>query len=474
MTTDHNSSGHKQDTESAATVDNRVHGSVTGAVVQAGVVHQLSMTETTIGHASGVQVGKGNTQIIYTYNNAGTWTDGVAPPPLVDLSGTIESPYRGLAAYEERDAPFFFGREAATSDLLERMSQRLPDSGLLVVSGASGAGKSSLVRAGILPRIRGTGLLAVPDSTSWPCLVLTPGRTPLEELAVRVAPVARADAASIHHNLVQDPTRFALTAAQAALSGPVSPADDPPVAGTPQRRLLLVVDQFEQLFIHCPDQDQRRAFIAALHAAATTGHGSQQTPAALVVLVVRADFEARCADYPQLTAAIQDRYLVTSMTSRQLRMAITEPAKTAGSYVEDDLVDLLLTEMRTPAGAPSPDTGLDEQPLSHAGVLPLLSHALDQAWRHRTGPHLTIADYERTGGIDGAVTDSAYRAYDRLTPAQQAVARRVFIRLTATNTEGVNTADRAPRSELTASTNADAQAREVDAVLIFCRNCVPG
>ena len=156
-----------------------------------------------------------------------------------------------------------------------------------------------------------------------------------------------------------------------------------------------------------------------------------QDPAALVVLGVRADFEARCADYPQLADAIQDRYLVTSMTERQLRMAITEPAKMAGSSVDDDLVDVLLEQVGT------------RQPVRHsavpgrgsvsgAGILPLLSHALDQAWRTRAGDVLTLADYERAGGIEGAVADSAQHVYDGLTPAQQAVARQVFTRLTAT------------------------------------------
>src|SRR6266496_1300740 len=135
---------------------------------------------------AGVQVGEGNTQIIYTYNRL-TWTDGVAPPPLVSVSGAIDSPYRGLGAFEEQDAAFFFGREAAATDVLERMSRCAAGPGLLVVSGVSGAGKSSLLRAGVLPRMRGAGLASVPGSASWPCLVFTPGRAPLDELAVRTA-----------------------------------------------------------------------------------------------------------------------------------------------------------------------------------------------------------------------------------------------------------------------------------------------
>ena len=169
-----------------------------------------------------------------------------------------------------------------------------------------------------------------------------------------------------------------------------------------------MVDQFEQVFTQCPDEGQRQAFITALHAAASAGHGPDDIPAALVVLGVRADFEARCADYPQLAGAVQDRYLVTAMTERQLRLAITEPAKTAGSRVDDDLAEVLLADVRT------------RQPgVLGAGVLPLLSHALDQAWRSRTGEALTLADYERTGGIEGAVADSAQRAYDHLTPASK-------------------------------------------------------
>ena len=103
---------------------------------------------------TGVQVGEGNTQIIYTYNNL-TWTDGVAPPPLVSVSGAIDSPYRGLGAFEEQDAAFFFGRDTAITELLRRMSRLMQGPGLLVVSGVSGAGKSSLLQAGVLPAIRG-------------------------------------------------------------------------------------------------------------------------------------------------------------------------------------------------------------------------------------------------------------------------------------------------------------------------------
>jgi len=404
----------------------------------------------------GVQVGEGNTQIIYTYNRL-TWTDGVAPPPLASVSGAIASPYRGLSAFEEQDAAFFFGREQAATQLLDRMSGLLEGPGLLVVSGVSGAGKSSLLRAGVLPRIRGAGLARAPDAASWPCLVFTPTRTPLDELALRVAALAGADAAAVRRGLDADPGGFALTARQAALTPQPVPGGEPggPAARLPteQRRLLLVVDQFEQVFTQCADEAQRQAFITDLCAAAGAAHGPDHPSAALVVLGVRADFEARCADYPQLTDAVQDRYLVTAMTERQLRMAITEPAKMAGSRVDEDLVEVLLGEVQ--ARQPG-DVG--------AGVLPLLSHALDQAWRSRTGEVLTLADYERTGGIEGAVAASAQRVYDQLTPGQKAAARQVFIRLTATSSDGRDTADRSTRAELTEG-KSQAGAADVEAVL---------
>jgi WD40 repeat protein len=368
------------------------------------------------------------------------------------------SPYRGLAAFGEQDAALFFGREAATAQVLERMSRHLVGAGLLMVSGVSGAGKSSLLRAGVLPRIREAGLAGAPGSQCWPCLVFTPTRAPLDELALRAGSLAGADASAVRRGLDTAPTWFALTARQAALARPPGPAGDPDglaaERGQPAPcRLLLVVDQFEELFTQCPDEGQRQAFITALHAAATARHGPDQAPAALVVLGVRADFEARCADYPQLADAVQDRYLVTAMTERQLRMAITEPAKKADSQVDDDLTEVLLAEARARQPA-----------VSGAGILPLLSHALDQAWRSRAGQAVTLADYARTGGIEGAVAGSAQRAYERLKPSQQAAARQVFTRLTATSAEGVDYADRATKAELTEGKSAT-EAQDVETVL---------
>ncbi|WP_454197652.1 nSTAND1 domain-containing NTPase [Nocardia sp. Marseille-Q1738] len=393
--------------------------------------------------ARGVQIGDHNTQVIYSYH--GTWTDGVAPAPLIGVAGEVESPYRGLGWFSERDAPFFFGRDSAIDALLQRLSHRIRQPGILMVSGVSGAGKSSLLRAGVLPRIRGQGLADMPQAHSWPCLVFTPGHAPLDELALSTAQVAGSDAAVARRELREDPSGFAVLAAQAAHAGPAAEQGG-------ARGLLLVVDQFEQLFTQCPDESQRQAFVAALHAAATTRHAGAVI---LVVLVVRADFEARCADYESLVDAIQHHYLVTAMTERQLRMAITEPAKQAGARVDDDLVEQLLRETR----ARRHDS---VSAVSAAGVLPLLSHALDRTWRLRAGDTVTVADFERTGGLEGAVADSAQRAYDSLTLPQQRTARRVFTRLVISGSDGTDTADRVHRDDLVWE---GVESDDVDAVL---------
>jgi WD40 repeat protein len=384
--------------------------------------------------ARGVQVGDGNFQVNYHITSQGdrlTATDGMSRPPLVDSFGTVESPYRGLGAFSERDAPFFHGREAATREMLGLLSEAARGPGLLVVSGVSGSGKSSLLRAGVLPRIRGEGLASAPGAARWTGLVLTPTREPLEQLALQAALLLGTDAAGMHAHLDHNPAGFATTARQLALCST-------PAGWHSAGRVLLVVDQFEQVFTQCTDERQRRKFVTALCSAAASG-------AALVVIVVRADFEARCADFPALAPAVRNhRYLVTAMDEVELRIAIEGPVATLAASsgqplsVEASLAEYLVREMLEAPGLSAPG----------AGALPLLSHALDQAWRSRSGPTLTLADYQRGGRIRGAVAASADRAYGSLTSPQRDVARQVFLRLTTTSDDGTTARDRVPREEL--------------------------
>lgn len=379
----------------------------------------------------GLQIGHGNRQ-----TNIYVTVTGGSPqaPPLVSSSGSISFPYRGLNSFGELDAGLFFGRETATTQVLERISRLQQGTGALVVSGVSGAGKSSLLRAGVLPRLRGTGLAGVPEAAAWPCLLLTPGSDPLGELAVGIASMTGASPGALHRELADDPEGFGLTARSLAYAGRSADA-------AAQRRVLVIVDQCEELFTRCQDDDERRAFLTAMRAASLPG--GRVHPPALVVLVIRADFEARLADY-SLADAVRDRYLLTAMSMAELRLAITRPAVAAGASVDQELVQVLLES-------------------SGAGALPLLSHTLDQAWRDRRGQTLTLEDYVRSGGIEGAVKTSAERAYRKLTRTQRELARQVFIRLVVTDAQGTDSAARASRSGLLA--RADTRAHDVEAVL---------
>jgi hypothetical protein len=249
----------------------------------------------------------------------------VSEPGRTGRSGSLlRGPYRRLRAFEESDREYFLARDDAITEVLRRLSDT--GSGIVVVSGVSGTGKSSLLRAGMLPRLRSNGLAGAPEARSWPCLLFTPGTAPLDELAAQVAALAGSDVAGARRSLAAAPERFGLLARRAVLARARRLAEragrGAPVAS--RQRLLLVIDQFEQLFTRCPDESERRAFITALHSAAVPPDDVAPDEApALVVLGVRADLEARCTEYPQLTAAI--------LWGSEMRFGV--PCGQLGSYV---------------------------------------------------------------------------------------------------------------------------------------------
>ena len=351
------------------------------------------------------------------------------------LPDDLESPYKGLDSFRVKDAGLFFGRDREALEILGRVS----GDGLLIVSGVSGAGKSSLLRAGVVPRFDG------------PHLVLTPTATPLDELANALAELTGAVDLSVGDILRREPGRFAHLARQAATVA----ARRPDTAATsPAGPLLVVVDQFEETFTRCRDEDQRRAFIATLHAAATAPLGPQRLPAALVALVVRADFETRCGLYPELADAVQHRYLLLPMSEAQLRLAIAEPAERVGSSVAPALTNLLVGHVQQRTRDIS-SAGLRVGAAAGPEVLPLLSYALDQAWRERAGITLTLADYERAGGIEQSIAKSAEAAFASLTAEQQSAAQRIFIRLTVTGSDGTVSTTRVTRTAVAAGIRDD-------------------
>ncbi len=327
------------------------------------------------------------------------------PPGPAPAGADAVCPYRGLEAYDVDDARYFFGREALTTQLVTRLADQLPGAGTLVVVGPSGSGKSSLLRAGLIPALD-AGLPDIPGSRAWPRVVLTPGAHPIATLASRLAHLAGDTADTLRARLAADPAELSAVA-DAVLS---RHARGENAAG---RRLVLVVDQFEEVFTSCGDTHERRAFLDALSAAAAS--------TALVVLGLRADFYAQCAAEPQLVEALQhSQLIVTPMSTDELCAAIEGPAAQAGLALEPGLVTLILRDLRTSDNADD---------VSGNGGLPLLSHALFATWQQRDGDLLTLAGYEATGGIWDAVTRTAEDRYARLTATEQDTAQLVLLRM---------------------------------------------
>jgi WD40 repeat protein/energy-coupling factor transporter ATP-binding protein EcfA2 len=307
------------------------------------------------------------------------------------VADDLLAPYVGLAAFQPADADWFFGRDRVVDDLLARVRERR----FIGVFGASGSGKSSVLRAGLVARARTSGLSA---AGPLPTLLFTPGAHPLEECAVQLSSWTGVPVGVLRSEFAADPANLHLRVREALAD---RPADVD---------LVLVIDQFEEVFTLCAAEEERARFIAALVFAATA-----TTSRVRVVLGIRADFYGYCGRRPELVAALRDaQVLIGSMTTDELREAIAGPAAAAGAMVESALMTRLIADV----------TG---QP----GVLPLLSHALLETWRRRRGATLTLAGYEAAGGIRHAIARSAEHVHTTLTAAQQAVAKQVFLRLTA-------------------------------------------
>jgi WD40 repeat protein/basic membrane lipoprotein Med (substrate-binding protein (PBP1-ABC) superfamily)/DNA-binding SARP family transcriptional activator len=332
-----------------------------------------------------------------------------------------EPPYRGLTYFDQGDADLFFGRERLTA----KLAGHLRGHNLLAVVGASGSGKSSLVRAGLVAAMKrgqplaGGGL--PPDhSADWLVRVITPGAHPLETLALSLTREAESFTAAA--TLIDDLGREARSLHLAARR--LTELHAAP-------RLLLVVDQFEEIYTLCRDESERKAFIDNLLVAVAP----ESAGPTCLVIVLRADFYAHCADYPELREALaRHQEYIGPMSSEEIRRAIEEPARRGGWDFQPALVDLFLRE-----------TG--EEP----GALPLLSHALLETWGRRSGRTMTLKGYAESGGVRGAIARTAERVYNRqLDEEQRVVARDIFLRLTELGEGTQDTRRRAARAELIA------------------------
>ena len=330
-------------------------------------------------------------------------------PTTDGAPGDDVCPYRGLEAFDAAHAEFFFGRSHA----VVRVIEKLKGSRFLAVLGPSGCGKSSLVRAGVVPALaRG----ALPGSQAWTVRVITPGARPLRVLAAQLARLFPEES--------MQRTLEGLRADEQSLDLAVSLA----LAEQPgDERLVLAVDQFEEVFTLCADEDERAAFVANLCYAASIPGGR------LVALVaVRADFYHRCAPYPQLAALMADQqFLVSPLGPDGLREVIERPAWRAKLQLEAGLVETILGDVA-----------------DRPGTLPLLEYVLLEVWRHRRGRMLTLEAYVASGGVEGALAQRADSIYQGLAPAQQAIARRVLLRLIQPGEGTEDTRCRATMAEL--------------------------
>ena len=356
-----------------------------------------------------------------------------------DAPGLGLCPFKGLSYFDEADADLFVGREALTSRLAARVLALVEDKPaserFLAVVGASGSGKSSLVRAGLVPALRWN-----PVSAGWPIHVFSPGPHPLEKLALTLtAPDVSVGAAAA---LIDDMARDARSL-HLAVSRSLKPGG--------RSRMLLVIDQFEEVFTLCRSDEERSAFIGNLMQAASELDGPT-----VIVITLRADFYAHCAAYPLLREALSRcQEYIGVMTDEELRRAIEEPARRGRWELEPGLVDLLLSDVGREPGA-----------------LPLLSHALLETWQRRRARTLTLSGYTSSGGVRGAIAETAEAVFaDQFSSEQQDIARRIFLRLTELGDETAtgDTRRRAGLDELVLNPEQADQTRRMIQVLADAR-----
>ena len=304
-------------------------------------------------------------------------------------------PYRGLRPFREEDEPFFFGREAFTETLATTLA-RQP---FVAVVGASGSGKSSVVRAGLIPRLRrGEGGFV------WDVVVLVPTDRPLASLAAALLPSLEPDLSEVDR--LAEVNKLATHLAE----GSVGLRDITARVMAKQRgtdRLLLFVDQWEELYTLCPDEKARRAFATHLLEAAAAGP-------VRVVLTMRGDFFGRALADRALSDQLQDAVItIGPMTRGELAKTIVKPAEAVGLAFEAGLAETILDDV-------------GEEP----GSLPLLEFLLEALWKERRGALLHYDAYHRLGRVPGAIAHRAEEVFERgLTEAERQAAQRLLIRL---------------------------------------------
>ncbi|WP_448268711.1 nSTAND1 domain-containing NTPase [Nostoc sp. DSM 114159] len=345
-------------------------------------------------------------------------------------------PYMGLSAFSEEDSQYFYGREALTQELIHQLRDR----SFLAVIGASGSGKSSIVQAGVIPQLR-LGK-QIPSSEQWWIGSIRPGGNPLEALARRLGGVGGQGAGGREQG-AGGREQEEQGAGSRAQGENYSSSPDLLLEGIfhqgvegfvywirnqPHRVVVLVVDQFEELFTLAPNPDRELFLELLLGAVQYAGDRFK------VIITLRADFIASCLEVPALAKALQDFSVLVppKLSLDDYRRVILNPAQQVGLKVEPELVEVLLRE-------------LDRSP----GDLPLLEFVLEQLWQHRVAGELTLQTYqEQLGGIQGALERSSQAVYESFDPQMQECAKWIFLSLTQLGEGTEDTRRRIHKSEL--------------------------
>lgn len=323
----------------------------------------------------------------------------------------IPNPYKGLRAFQEADSSNFFGREELTERLLQRLQEPHALKRFLAVVGPSGSGKSSVVKAGLIPRLRRGGMTG---SQNWFYTEIVPSSQPFNELETAILSVAANPPADWRETLRRNELGFV------EIINMILP---------PNSEFFLFIDQFEELFTLSESELQSMRFLDSLYTAVTAPISRVR-----VVITLRADFYDRPLKRPYISALMRERTeVVIPLTPQELELAIVEPANQVGVEIESALVNQIITE-------------INEQP----GALPLLQYTLSELFEHRLGSVIPHEVYKAIGGVRGSLARRADELYQQFDPPQQEITRQLFLRLV---TLGEGTEDTRRRALLTETTS---------------------
>ena len=336
----------------------------------------------------------------------------------------ITNPYKGLRPFLEDDAPDFFGREVLVAQLVVRLRDQHRWARFLAVVGPSGSGKSSAVRAGLIPALRNG---ALPGSEQWWIAVMQPGAHPLLELEAALTQQTANPKPDLL-DLLEHDSRGLLRALKRML-----PPDE-------RVELCLVIDQFEELFSLTDDEAVRAHLLDSLFTALNDPRSRLR-----LILTLRADFYDWPLLYPDFGELVRQRTeVILPLSPSELQRAIQSPVEQLGLSVERELVPAIVA-----------DVG------SQPGGLPLLQHTLYELFERRDGRTLTLSAYQATGGVQGALLRRAEDVYQQLVEDQHPLARQIFLRLVQLNEGGEDTRRRVPASEVTGLAGSEAAAQRV-------------